>query len=325
MAKGDILFITWSRLGDALLSNGLLDHLARTVPNARITVACGPVAADLYRSAPSVTHVHVMYKGPRAAHWRGLMRLVSLRHWEYVVDLRSSAIAYTLWANHRHVFRAAAGDVHKAKQIGDLFGLKPPPAAMAWADAAAVAKADALVPTGPLFAVGPTTNWPGKQWPVEKFVTLLAEVTGPGGPFAGHKVLVLGGPGEEAYAAPIKNALGAQAVDLVGQLSPSETFAALRHAAFFIGNDSGLMHMACSARLPVVALFGPSNDAVYGPYGVPHRIVRAKAMADILSAPDYKSFGSDVCYMNEIDVPMAAAAVRDLALECGLSGAVELS
>ena len=78
MAKGDILFITWSRLGDALLSNGVLDHLARTVPEARITVACGPVAADLYRSAPCVTHVHVMHKGPLVAHWRGLMKLVSL-------------------------------------------------------------------------------------------------------------------------------------------------------------------------------------------------------------------------------------------------------
>ncbi len=318
MAKGDILFITWSRLGDALLSNGLLDHLARTVPNARITVACGAVAADLYRSAPGVAHVHVMHKGPRAAHWRALMKLVSLRRWEYVVDLRSSAIAYTLWAKHRYVFKAAAGDVHKSKQIADLMGLTPPPPAFAWADEAAMEKAAALMPGGPLIAVGPTANWGGKQWPVDRFAALLAEVTGVGGPFAGHKVLVLGGPGEEAHAAPVYEALGAQAVDLVGKLSPSETFAALQHAKFFIGNDSGLMHMACAARLPVVALFGPSNEAVYGPYGVPHRIVRAKALREITSAADYISFGPGVCYMEDITVEMVAHAVADLAQECGL-------
>ena len=43
-----ILFVTSSRLGDAVLSTGLLDHLIRTHPDARITIACGPVAADVF-------------------------------------------------------------------------------------------------------------------------------------------------------------------------------------------------------------------------------------------------------------------------------------
>ena len=40
-----ILFITATRIGDAVLSTGLLDHLAERYPHARITLACGPAAA----------------------------------------------------------------------------------------------------------------------------------------------------------------------------------------------------------------------------------------------------------------------------------------
>ncbi len=41
----NILFITSTRIGDAVLSTGILDHLVGQIPDARITVACGPEAA----------------------------------------------------------------------------------------------------------------------------------------------------------------------------------------------------------------------------------------------------------------------------------------
>ena len=52
-----ILFITATRLGDAVLSTGLLDHLARANPAARFTIACGPVAEGVFaRNARAATH-----------------------------------------------------------------------------------------------------------------------------------------------------------------------------------------------------------------------------------------------------------------------------
>ena len=44
-----ILFITSNRLGDVILSTGLLGHLSDAYPAARFTVACGPVAAPVFR------------------------------------------------------------------------------------------------------------------------------------------------------------------------------------------------------------------------------------------------------------------------------------
>ena len=58
-----ILFITSTRIGDAVLSSGLLADLAVRYPSARITVACGPAAAPLFAAAPRVERIIVMHKG----------------------------------------------------------------------------------------------------------------------------------------------------------------------------------------------------------------------------------------------------------------------
>ena len=49
-----ILFVTSNRIGDAVLSTGLLDHLIRSHPDARFTVACGPDAAGLFTHMPQL-------------------------------------------------------------------------------------------------------------------------------------------------------------------------------------------------------------------------------------------------------------------------------
>jgi ADP-heptose:LPS heptosyltransferase len=67
-------------------------------------------------------------------------------------------------------------------------------------------------------------------------------------------------------AAPVLAALP-DAVDLVGTLALPEVAAVLRRAALFLGNDSGLMHLAAAAGAPVVGLFGQSDAREYGPAG----------------------------------------------------------
>ena len=67
-----ILFVTSSRIGDAVLSTGLLDHLMRRYPEARFTVACGPVAAGLFAHMPQLERLIVFDKRRYGRHWLGL-------------------------------------------------------------------------------------------------------------------------------------------------------------------------------------------------------------------------------------------------------------
>jgi ADP-heptose:LPS heptosyltransferase len=57
------------------------------------------------------------------------------------------------------------------------------------------------------------------------------------------------------------------AIDLVGRLSLPEVAACLRRCRLFIGNDSGLMHIAAAAGTPTLGLFGRSRADEYAPAG----------------------------------------------------------
>ena len=107
-----------------------------------------------------------------------------------------------------------------------------------------------------------------KRWPPERFAALadrfLAE---------GAHVFLVGGPDDVEIAAWIKSAMPRSGTlrqapaDLTGRLSWGQLGALLECSDLFIGHDTGAMHLAVAAGVPVVALFGPSDPRLYGPYG----------------------------------------------------------
>lgn len=76
-------------------------------------------------------------------------------------------------------------------------------------------------------------------------------------------------------AAPVLAALPG-AIDLVGRLELPEAAALLARCALFVGNDSGLMHLAAAAGTPTLGLFGPTPASEYGPIGPQARAVLAE-------------------------------------------------
>ena len=141
---------------------------------------------------------------------------------------------------------------------------------------------EALATGRPVVALGPTANWAPKVWSADRFVALFRALAA--GPLPGAVPLVIAGPGEaeRAMAAPVLAALP-EAIDLVGRLSLPEIAACLARAALFVGNDSGLMHLAAAAGAPTLGLFGPTSADEYAPSGQNSGVVIAigKDMADL--------------------------------------------
>jgi len=277
-----ILFVTSNRLGDAVLSTGLLDHLIRTWPAARFTVVCGPVAAGVFARMPGLERIIAVEKRQMGAHWLPLWGAVATKWWDLVVDIRGSALSWIVPTRHRAVMRRSAG--HKTEQLAAILGLKPPPLPVVWTAAADIAKAASLLPPDrPVIALAPTANWLPKIWPVERFVAAFEALS------AGNAIpAVIAGPGptERAMAEPLLAALPG-AIDLVGCLSLPEIAAVLARTALFIGNDSGLMHLAAAAGAPTIGLFGPTNAREYAPAGPNARaIVSATGRMDDIGIPD---------------------------------------
>ena len=261
-----ILFVTSSRIGDAVLSTGLLDHLLRSHPEARFTVATGPVAEGVFLRMPRLDRLILMEKRRHGRHWLGLWAACAGTRWDLVVDIRASALAWLLPARRRAVMRRRRGG-HKTAQLAAVLGLDPPPMPVTWTAEADRARAAVLLPPGPpVLALAPTANWSGKVWPPERFAALAGALLA--GPLAGARVAVLAGPGagERAMATPVLAALP-EAIDLAGRLTLPEAAACLARASLFVGNDSGLMHLAAAAGAPTLGLFGPTPAAEYGPAG----------------------------------------------------------
>jgi heptosyltransferase III len=266
-----ILFVTSNRLGDSVLSTGLLNHLLLTHPDARFTIACGPVAEGVFLRMPNRDRTIVLDKRPYRLHWPTLWFEAVRTRWDLVVDIRGSALAWMVTAQRRAVMRRRSG--HKIAQLAAILGIDPPPLPVTWTAPEDRARAATLLPADrPVVALAPTANWVPKVWPRERFVALfrvLAEEVLPGAVPA-----VFAGPGdaERTMAAPVLAALPG-AVDLVGRLNLPEVAACLARCSLFIGNDSGLMHLSAAAGVPTLGLFGPTDAAEYAPSGRQARAV----------------------------------------------------
>ncbi|MCH7555789.1 MAG: glycosyltransferase family 9 protein, partial [Proteobacteria bacterium] len=191
-----ILFITSSRIGDAVLSSGLLNHLVARYPGVHITVACGPAAAPLFEAAPRVERIIVMNKRKWGGHWLDLWRICIRQPWGWsmVVDLRSSLIAFFLLARRRRVYWGETGGRHRLYALAKLFKLSAPPRPVVWTDHRHETEAARLIPEGgPVLALGPTANWAGKIWAAENFVELARRLTAAdGGIRPGARIAVFG-------------------------------------------------------------------------------------------------------------------------------------
>jgi heptosyltransferase III len=304
-----ILFVTATRIGDAVLSTGLLSHLLERHPGARLTIAAGPAAAPLFEAVPRLERCIVVEKQRWSLHWLSLFVRACGRRWDLVVDLRGSALAWILRTGERRVMAKGNPWEHRVRQLGRLFELDPPPAPVLWTAPRHERAAEALLPGGaPVLAIGPAANWRGKQWHAERFAELARRLTAADGPLPGARIAVLAAAHERAQAAPLLAAVpSGRAIDLVGRTELLTAAAVLRRCAMFVGNDTGLMHIAAASGTPTLGLFGPSPVEQYAPWGRCTEAVRTTVPNEMMFGPGFDPLTTDTL-MDSLSVDMAEAA-----------------
>jgi heptosyltransferase III len=281
-----LLFISATRIGDAVLSTGLLGHLLDRHPDVEVTIACGAPAQALFAAVPGLQRVIVLEKRKFAGHWFGLWAAVAAQRWDIAVDLRGSLLTGFLWRGAAIVDRHAHPQAHRVVELARLLGIDAPPAPRIWLAPSHRARAAALLPgDAPILAIAPAANWGPKTWPIERFVALMQRLTAPGAPLAAARVLVVAAPSERAQVAPLIAAIPPESlVDLSGGGDLLDVAACLERARLFVGNDSGLMHLAAAAGAPTLGLFGPSPEQRYGPWGAQTALVRTPESFETLMA-----------------------------------------
>lgn len=314
-----ILFVTSTRIGDAVLSTGILDWLIAHHPGARLTIACGPAAAPLFEALPGRERTIVMTKRRGGLHWVALWLTTVGQRWDLVIDLRGSLLSWMVAARRRRVLWGHDENEPRVAEAARLLGVTPPPAPRLWTLPQHEQAAARLVPTGgPVLAIAPCANWPPKAWPAARFVDLIEALTGPGGRLAGAAVAVFAAASERAAAEPVLAAIPTQRrLDLVGHFDLLTAYACLKRVTLFIGNDSGLMHMAAAAGVPTLGLFGPSPVKRYGPWGpLADAVTTTEDYRQLLAAADDPDRPKGTL-MDSIPVEKVVAAAQALLARTG--------
>jgi ADP-heptose:LPS heptosyltransferase len=218
-----------------------------------------------------------------------------------------------LRAGERKVMAKGDAREHRVRQLARLFDLDPPPNPHLWTAPHHERMAGALIsPGAPVLAIGPAANWPAKQWRAERFAELASRLTAATGPLPGSRLAVLAAAHERKLAEPLLATLSSgRRIDLVGRVDLLTAAAVLRRCAMFVGNDTGLMHIAAASGTPTLGLFGPSPAAQYAPWGRRTAWVPSADPPEAMFGPgfDHRNTGT---LMDGLSVDAAEAAARRL-------------
>lgn len=162
-----------------------------------------------------------------------------------------------------HVIEQAAEVVAEAVGLPLQPVLPPLPV-----DCAAAARAMSMLPDSrPLVLLHPGAGWGAKRWPSARYGALAAALKA-----KGYAVAVNRAPGEEQLADEVVQVSGDAAFAVSTNLA--ELIAMTRQSVLAIGGDTGPLHLACALGKPAVGIYGPTDPARNGPWGVPFRVLR---------------------------------------------------
>ncbi len=308
-----ILFIGNTRIGDFILSSGLLDHLLKKYPDARITLVCGAGCVALTRNIPRIDKVIVMRKRKYNRHWFDLWRDVVRTRWDMVIDLRNSGVSFAILSRETKRLQRAR-NIHKVEEAGATLALTPPPDPRLWIGEDDRAAARRLVPDGaPFIVLGPGATLKHKTWAGERFAELAQRLTAEDGPLPGGRIVLLGSPDERPSAEPTLRALPAdRCIDLMDKADLLVAAAIIERAALYIGNDNGQMHLAAASGAPTLGLFGSTPAHLYGPWGRNCSVVLTDEKHEVLQQRIPESYVKNISLMDSLSVDKAFAAAREL-------------
>lgn len=340
-----MLLIRPSALGDVCRTVPLIVSLRAAFPAAAIDWVVQDAFAGAVAAHPGLSAI-VPFPRARLARWytpRGIAGLwqwaATLRRGRYdlVIDaqglLRSGLMARATGApvrvghadakelgwlglNRRVRPDRGAGEVHTVDRMLSLLpaaGVRPIADLRLYTDPASRARAQRVLPGDtPTLVLAPTSRWPGKRWPIERFAALAEGLVGCG---AAGRVAVVGTGAEREQCGPLLAALSRlgpdRGVDLVGGLSVAELLAVVERASLVVANDSAALHMAVGLSRPLVALYGPTRVELVGPYGRGADVVQHVEPGDRLDHKDRRAGEAMMARISTAEVrARAEAALR---------------
>ena len=264
-----ILLITLSNIGDAIMTTPVMEALHARYPRARVDIVADARSVELFTACPY--RDELILRDKRQG-WRGTFALLHrLRRTRYdlVVDLRTDGLAWLLrsrrrltrWGTGQTAMHAVESHMAVIARHTGATGIPPLRIWLTEDDHRYARQVLATLPGSRWLALGPGARWEPKRWPVRHFSALAARLQP-----QFDAVPLLGSAADAACCRELAAALSLPCRNLAGETTLLQAGALLQHSRLFVGNDSGLGHLAAAVAIPTLTLFGPGEPPRYRPW-----------------------------------------------------------
>lgn len=319
----NMLIIDLYAVGDTILSTPFLRELRKNLPNAHFTLLANLDTSNMLEICPYVdeiitidlpreirkTDIHTLFRLAKKYLWGKHYDLVFVLSWSFdyrlailaQLGVRPLRVLYNAyihtkkrigllsWLNRAISFNSRIAE-HEVEHNLDLLrysgGNVESKRLELWTSRSDQLFADKIIVDAQIgqdsfvIAFCPGAHHLNHRWPIENYIALGEWLIDK---YANIKILVFGSKEEEALGVKINDNLGEKTVILIGKTSLRQAFALLQKCHLYIGNDTGVIHLAAAAKLPVIGITcHPRSDQGcvesfllrYRPWQVPNIIIQ---------------------------------------------------
>lgn len=294
-----VLIVKPCCLGDVVLATPVIAALRKAYPQAQIDFAVGSWSRTVIEHNPHVNRILDTGRvGQGGYGWRDIWRLarqvragrydlsvtldrsprVGLAAWLAGVPLRAGLDSAGRGFAHNvrvpvpevryepelylDVARAVGGAPQRGRSEIEPTLFVPTAEEQAAADLLLATVNAPLVAVHPGGGSNPGTVLTAKRWPPERFAQVADRLI----ESHGATIVLVGASGDASLTSAVRAAMRHVPLDTTGKLTIGQLAAVYKRCALMIGNDTGTMHLANAVGTPTVALYGPSDPRIYGPY-----------------------------------------------------------
>ena len=305
-----ILFITLSNFGDVILTLPVLDTLRTNYPDASITVMVGPRASEIFKSNPYIHNLIIYNKYARLREKTQLFFQLKKERFDIVIDLRNTLFGALLPARfrtspflympsrlrhmkERNLYRLR----HALRYKRPLAGIKRKSIQISQADEKyidALLQKNSIADSNKIIIVSPATGGRTRRWKKEKFTQLCSSLA------KHYSVILIGRKSDQALTQYIQANCAGKVFDFAGLTNLAQLSFLLKRTSLVVVCDTGILHLASYLDIPIVGMFGPSDEQRYGPWSSRCKVITAAVPCRPCRNPDCK-FKTVEC-MREISV-----------------------
>ena len=268
-----ILVITLSNIGDAVLTLPVIGALKENFKEAQIDVVVGPRAKEIFEVDPRIDKMYVYDKSLSLLGKLKFLLELRKKRYDLIVDLRNSVFSFLLRPRFsskptlklpRDVTHKIDAHLFKVKELGLKADSGSYPMWINQIDADnahKLLKRKGVSDSDDMICVSPGAKSHIKRWPEGNFAKVCDKLIDE----SKVKVVFVGDTSETAICERILNRMRNYAVSVSGETNLRELVWCIKRSRLLITNDSAPLHIAGSVGTPAVAIFGPTDHRKYGP------------------------------------------------------------